>query len=536
MSATSDTLPKFQLPDGGHERRFPSGRDTLLCFVKEDCPTCRLSMPLIREMQERYGESVDIWAVGQDAAGNAVLIDEFGLPGPMLDDSALKVSFAYQIETVPTIILADGEGREQRRFHGFGRDDFRDITTELSRLSGLDAVAVDWESYPVSMPGCGSKSVEPGIYERLKAEAEGSPLTARRIEIGQDEDVYELLYEHGVTDGLPVMPPTPERVVRMLEYTSRDAQEEIAVLPPNLAPLTIEKVAINAVLAGCKPEYFPVVLAATEALADDRFNAHGALATTMGGSPVVIVNGPVRGQIGMNSGQGALGQGNRANATIGRAVRLVARNIGGHQPGGTERSTIGWPGKYTLCFAEAEERAPTWTPLHVERGFQAEDSVVTVVCQTAGPSQVIDETSRTARALAGSIGLKAAMSHHAKMPASGETLVVISPEHYDTIATDGWSKNDVRRRIQEVGVKPLRDLLADEEAGGLAGASLRPFLKGRDLEQADLDYPVRKFKEDSWIMIVTAGGGAGKWSAVLDPFVTGAVNTNAVSKKIELIG
>ena len=359
--------------------------------------------------------------------------------------------------------------------------------------------------------------------------------------MGADEDVYELLFEQGVTDGLPALPPTPERVLRMLEHTRRDAQEQIAVLPPNLAPLTIEKVAINAVLAGCKPEYFPVVLAATEAVADERFNVHGAMATTMGGAPVLIVNGPVRDQIGMNSGQGALGQGNRANATIGRAVRLVVRNIGGHRPGGTERSTIGWPGKYTLCFAEAEERAPAWTPLHVERGFQPEDSVVTALIQTAGPSQVIDQTSRTAEALAGSIGLKAAMGRHAKMPAIGETLIVISPEHYDTLSGHGWSKDDVRRRIQAVGVQPLRALLADEESGGLAGASLKPFLKGPsgkvdDIADADLDQPVRKFKEDAWIMIVVAGGGAGKWSAVLDAFGSGPGGTMAVSKKIELMG
>ena len=256
-----------------------------------------------------------------------------------------------------------------------------------------------------------------------------------------------------MTDGLPVLPPTPERVVRMLEYTRRDPQEEIAVLPPNLAPLTIEKVAINAVMAGCKPEYFPVVLAATEAVADDRLNVHGAMATTMGGTPVLIVNGPVREQIGINSGQGALGQGFRANASIGRAVRLVVRNIGGHRPGGTERSAIGWPGKYTLCFGEAEEVASSWTPLHVERGFQPQDSVVTAVIQTGGPSQVIDETSRTAEALAGSIGLKATMVRHPKIPSGGEALVVVSPEHYRTLARDGWSKDDVRRRVQEVGLR-----------------------------------------------------------------------------------
>ena len=176
--------------------------------------------------------------------------------------------------------------------------------------------------------------------------------------------------------------------------------------------------------------------------------------------------------------------------------------------------------------------APDWTPLHVERGFAPEDSVVTALIQTAGPSQVIDETSRTPEALAGSIGLKAAMARHAKMPAIGETLVVISPEHYRTLAEAGWSKDDVRRRIQEVGAQPLGALLADEESGGLAGAALRPFLKDGDLSAADLDRPVRKFKRDDWLMIVVAGGGAGKWSAVLDAFGSGPGGTMAVSRKI----
>ena len=535
MTTTTKTLPGFELHDGKADRAFPSGRGTLLAFVKEDCPTCRLSMPLIREMQEQYGESVDVWAVGQDAEGNAVLVDEFGLPGPMLDDSELKVSYDFAIDTVPTLILADEGGHEQVRFHGFGRDDFRDLNAELARLSGAEAASVDWDAYPESMPGCGSKSMEPGIYERLKSEAEGSALASTRIGVKPSDDVYELLYEQGVTDGLPVMPPTPERVVRMLETTARDPREQIAVLPPNLAPLTVEKVAINAVMAGCRPEYFPTVLAATEAIADERFNVHGAMATTMSGTPVLVINGPIREEIGVHSGQGALGQGFRANATIGRAVRLVIRNVGGHRPGGTERATMGWPGKYTLCFGEAEERASTWTPLHVERGFAPKDSVVTAIIQTGGPSQVIDEVSRTPEALAGSIGLKAAMAYHPKRPAIGETLIVISPEHYITLSQTGWTKDDVRRRIQEVGERPLRELLADDEAGGLGGDSLLPYLDGMPLSDADLDRPIRKYRDDSWLMIVVAGGGAGKWSAVLDAFGSGPGGTVAVSKKIEPI-
>ena len=171
------------------------------------------------------------------------------------------------------------------------------------------------------------------IAERLRAESENNPLRARKIEIAPADDVHEFLFDQGFTDGLPVVPPTPERVLRMLGGTARDSQEVIAEIPPNYAPATVEKIAINAVLAGCKPEYLPVVIATIEAICNKTFNIHGVNATTMGASPLMIVNGPIRERIGMNMGLGVLGQGTRANAAIGRAVRLAVRNIGGANRG-----------------------------------------------------------------------------------------------------------------------------------------------------------------------------------------------------------
>ena len=533
MPTTSDVLPAFQLSDGRAERAFPTGRTALLCFVYEECPTCRLTLPLIEQLAAAFGSQVDVLVVGQEAVGNAALVAECGLRAAMLDDTALAVSWAYGIETVPTLVLADGAGQELRRFHGFVREEFQALADELSRLSGAAATTIAWDSYPALRPGCGSRTQEPGIFERLRAEAEGSPLRARRIAIGADDDAFEFMFEQGLTDGLPVVPPTAERVLRMLAATRRAAQEEIAVLAPNLAPLTIEKAAINAVMAGCTPEYFPVVLAATEAIATEEFNIHGCMATTMGGTPVLVVNGPIRERIGMNAGQNALGQGNRANATIGRAVRLVIRNVGGHRPGGTERSTIGSPAKYTLAFAEREERAPEWTPLHVQRGFRREESVVTAFCVSGGPSQVRDETSRSARALAGSLGLKAREATHPRMPAMGDILVVVSPEHYDTLARDGWSKEDVVRRIQEVGERPLGDLLESADVGGVSPGWVRGFLKGDEPREEALTRPVRKFARDEMVHIVVAGGTAGKFSAVFDPWSGGYEGSIPVSMKIE---
>ena len=310
--STANLLPAFELHDArGTTRSFPSARTALLCFVKEDCPTCGLTMPLIEAAHRAFGASIDVWAIGQDGEGNAKLVERHALTVPMLDDSALKVSFEYGLDTVPTIILADAHGHEQRRFVGFGRDDWREMFAELARQSGLPPPAVDWDSYPESRPGCGSKSVEPGIAERLEANARGDKLTARRIELGEAEDVFEFMFERGLTDGLPVVPPTPERVMWMLTGTRRDPRDVVAIAPPNLTPVTVEKVAVNAVMAGCRPAYLPVVIAALEAVCTDEFNVHGIMSTTWGATPVMVVNGPIRHRLDMNMGMMALGYGTR---------------------------------------------------------------------------------------------------------------------------------------------------------------------------------------------------------------------------------
>ncbi|MCX7064796.1 MAG: TlpA family protein disulfide reductase, partial [Proteobacteria bacterium] len=253
------------------------------------------------------------------------------------------------------------------------------------------------------------------------------------------------------------------------------------------------------VLAGCRPEYLPVVIAALEAVCTDAFNIHGVMATTMGASPVLVVNGPIRKQIGMNMGIGALGQGNRANAAIGRALRLAIRNIGGAKPGGTERSTLGNPMKFTMCFAEWEERSH-WTPLHVERGFAPTDSVVTAYAMTSGPSLIVDQTSRTAAQVAGSIGLGMEAIHHPRAHMMTDALLVVCPEHVDTLQTGGYSKADVRRRIQEVTSRPLRELVSDEVSGVGMSAD-----KAKALSKEALDRRLPKFASEDMIHIVVAG-------------------------------
>ena len=241
----------------------------------------------------------------------------------------------------------------------------------------------------------------------------------------------------------------------------------------------------------------------------------------------MVINGPIRDRIGMNMKLSALGQGTRANATIGRAVRLAVRNIGGARPGGTERPTLGNPMKFTMCFAEWEERSP-WDPLHVERGFQPEDSVVTVFAMTSGPSLIVDQTSRTARQLAGSFGLCMESVHHVKAHKAGDVLLVVSPEHVDTLSGDHCTKTDVRDRIQEVTSRSLRDLVAD----GTSGVGLDPSKAARMSEER-LNRQVPKFASNDNIHIVVAGSEAGKFSGFFHGWASGPMGSMPVSRKIE---
>lgn len=522
------SLPAFSLCDlEGGQRAFPNGKTSLLCFVREECETCHISLPVIEAVYRAYGEAVNVWAVGQE--DNQKLRDHHHATVPILGDTALKISFSYQVQIVPTIILADASGTEIVRWEAFHKGDWRDLIARLSQLTGLPEPAINWDRLPELRPGCGSKSVEPGIFERLTAEAEDSPLRAREIEIAERDDPFEFMFDQGLTDGLPVIPPTPDRVVRMLSGTRRDAQEVIGTCAPNYAPVTIEKIAINAVMAGCKPEYLPVVIAATEALCTHEFNAH-ALVSTYGPSPVIVVNGPIRNRIGMNMGINVLGHGNRANATIGRAIKLILRNLGGLRPGEIERAALGSPAKYGACYPEFEERSP-WEPMHVERGFDRNDSVVTIFSLEGSPHQIADQSSRTARSLGGSLGLGMECGWHPKTHGVGDVLLVISPEHADTLSRDHWTKDDVRNRIQEVTSRPLRELLPTEDYGGL-GAMPEQVALARVRTEEQLNRLIPKFKSPKNIHIIVAGGPAGKWSSVINGYGDSDVSV-PVSRKIE---
>lgn len=223
-------------------------------------------------------------------------------------------------------------------------------------------------------------------------------LRSTRLRITSIEDEHEAMFLRGWSDGLPLVPPTESRVRRMLRGTTRSANEALGKCPPMYSEVTVEKVAINAVLAGCEPKQLRVVLAATEAMLAEPFNLHGVSATTMGATPCVLVNGPARLDAGLNAGLGALGSGTRANASVGRALKLILQNVGGAQLGGTESTTLGTPMKFTLCVAECEEELSSgWEPFHCSRGFNRGDSAVTVLAVTSGPHQLVDFSTREVR-------------------------------------------------------------------------------------------------------------------------------------------
>jgi len=330
----------------------------------------------------------------------------------------------------------------------------------------------------------------------------------------------ELCFERGWTDGLPVTPPTDERVLRMLAGTKRRSDEMVGQIPPYLAPCTVEKVAINAVLAGCKPEYMPVLLAALEAALEPVFTLHGVLATTYFSSPVIIVNGPMARKIGMNSGINALGQGNRANATIGRALNLIVRNVGGGRPGEADRATLGAPSKITLCFAE-DESDPSWEPLSVARGFPRGVSTVTLF-QGHGVEAFVDQKTRTPEGLSRSLGLALVKIGHPRLVQAARAVLVLSPEHYSIYKEAGWGRKEIERALFEATTRPGREILA-----GLDGV-------GEGVPQERANEAIAKFHEDG-LMVVRAGGPAGLFSAILPGWLAGRnrLELQPVTKEIQ---
>ena len=269
------------------------------------------------------------------------------------------------------------------------------------------------------------------------------------------EAAFQFMLEQGWSDGLPVIPPTEDRVRAMLDHAQRDSSELVGYINPDAGSATVEKIAVNAVMAGCLPEYMPVLIAAVKAITEPDFNIHGLQTTTNPVSPLLIINGPVRELIGLNSGRGTLGPGYRANATIGRAVRLLLLNIGGAKPWSTDMAVHGSPGKYVSCMGENEEES-VWEPLHVERGYAPADSTVTVV-GAQGFSNCLTFYKEPESFLTMIASAMADISDNNYLLAAGNPLVILTPGHASIFKERGYTKQRVKDELFELSKVPLQN-------------------------------------------------------------------------------
>jgi len=330
-----------------------------------------------------------------------------------------------------------------------------------------------------------------------------SPPGPRQFEVEDSlEKIFEYFdrcYEKGWTDGLPIYPPTQSAVKNMLRYTDRRREEVVGVVPPRNGAATVEKIAINAVMAGCRPEYLPVLITAVEAMVQPEYNLYGRQTTTHPGAHLLIVHGPVRKELDVNCRHNVLGHGWRANATMGRALRLIMINVGGNKPGVTDMATHGHPGKYSYCMGEDEEGSP-WSPFHVERGLAPEMSAVTVICAEA-PHNINDQKSKTPQMYLGSAA--STMSHLGgnavyRSGLKSEQLLVIPSETARWMADLGWSKYDVKLYLFEKARQPVRALR------NRGGWDMSPFHKFVDPDDDDCMVPIVGRPED--ILVFVAGG------------------------------
>jgi hypothetical protein len=342
------------------------------------------------------------------------------------------------------------------------------------------------------------------------------------IEADGDLDaVNTLVMEKGWGDGLPVVPPTEARVAAMLEYCDRPWDQPVAKIPPRWGEATPLRLAANAVMAGCEPRHFPLYLLAIEAMCEEPLNLYGVQATTHLCAPLVIVNGPVAKELGINSGHNAFGPGNRANATIGRAIRLALLNIGGAIPALGDMSTFGSPAKYSYLVAENEDESP-WDPLHVERGLPREASAVTVIGAEC-PHNVNDHESLDGEGLLTTIAGTMAVSGSNDIYYKAQPLVIMGPEHARTIAAS-YSKDQAKRFLQQHATLPVAKLSRDniERRVKITWKERLP-----DPKPDDVLYAVQR-PEDLLIAVI---GGAGKHSAVVPTFGATLPVTRALKTK-----
>ena len=505
-------------------------RSLLLVFFETDCPTCRLTLPYLNRLEEALGDSVLIVAISQNSPrATQEVIQQLGLRFTVLIDGDLSVSELFDPVAVPTLYLLDERGTIGLTITGFSKTELNEVAAELAQQAGVEppVIADPFDGSPESKPGCMSRHREPKTDLETAAPinsttTRGPP--ASQVELDDETDLEAYCREAGFADPLPVIPPTLERVETLLAASNLSGDKIIGRVPPNYGPATVEKIAANAVMAGCEPAMMRVLIPLVRAACDERFNLHGVQATTNFAAPLIIINGPIREELEFASGSNVFSNVARANSTLGRAFQLIVTNLGGARPGEIDMSTLGHPGKFSYCTAENEEASP-WDPLHVERGFRGDQSALTLFAAEP-PRGVSEHTAREGERILKTISRTLVTIWSYRMCGIFEAIVVLCPEHADTLRQDGFRKSEVREFLFDNTGVPVREFGDDDGEGTQARENYQEML-------IDGEPCYRKFARPEAIHILVAGGPAGKFSAVIGSWVTGVVGSEMVTYPID---
>jgi thiol-disulfide isomerase/thioredoxin len=492
---------------------------TLVVFLETDCPTCRATIPYLN----RLARSARVVGISQDSEADTKQFEEqLDVAFPVQSDPGLALSRAFDPMFVPTMFLLDADGRILKTHFGFEKSALNAFAADM----GSARIAEEFDGAPSAKPGCMSRHLEPETDGDSLAPVAAShrAAAASRIDLADDEDVFEYCFRV-FGDALPVIPPTPDRVKRMLSGTGLDPAEIVARVPPCYGEASVEKIAANAVMAGCEPKMMRVLAPLIRAVCDERFNIHGVQATTHFAAPLIIFNGPVRSELGFSCRQNVFSNVARANSTLGRALQLILLNIGGGRPQGIDMSVLGNPGKFSYCIAEHEEAVP-WQPLHVEQGLRPGQSALTLFAGEP-PHGVSEHNARKPEQVLKAICYALATVWTYRDCMRSEAIVILCPEHATTVAKAGWTKRQARDFLFENTGIPIREYETVGDAEGSRGmAGYREIrINGEPCYQ--------KFKAPEDIRIVVAGGTAGKFSAVIGSWATGPRGSQMVTYPIQ---
>jgi peroxiredoxin len=501
------------------------GKKAVVVFFETDCPTCQLALPYLNSLAKN---SIQVIGISQDdESSTREFVSQLKISYPVELDAGLKISRAYNPHTVPTFYLFNENGQIAKTLVGFDKQGLNELAATL----GHPPIAPVDDGAPAWKPGCSSRHLEPEVQgTRQEKTAEngvkmlrrtGDPAT--RITLRDEEDPFEYCRQK-FGDALPVVPPTVKKVEEMVKASELAPEMVIARVPPFYGEATVEKIAANAVMAGCAPEMMRVLLPLVRAACDEHFNLHGVQATTHFAAPLVMINGPVRQELGFWSRQNVFSNVARANSSLGRAFQLVLLNIGGGRPDGIDMSALGNPGKFSFCIAENEEENP-WEPFHVTRGLKREQSAVSLFAAEP-PRGVSEHTAPAGKIVLETISFALATVWSYRTCLMPEAIVILCPEHVKTIHRDGFTKEQARQFLFENTGIPVRHYSKEERAEGtqLAANYKEITVRGEKCYQ--------KFRSPEAISIFVAGGTAGKFSAVIGSWSTGPAGSQMVTYPI----